>query len=112
MAIRIYPEDGWDTNRLLGEVLQLALEGHRVRFLVDAGNSGNVVQRLRVALSRSRNRHRRLGRPVLEFTLKHESFPWTEDGKRHDCIIMWTIREQHHEHRELLDDLMERRIEP
>lgn len=109
MTLMITPKPEWKTTRLLAEVLRECVEDKRVQFLVDAGSGSLVVQRLRVALSRSRNRHRNAGRKVVEFTLCHSIYPHTDsEGKRHDCIVMWIKRDQIHERRELLDDLMER----
>jgi len=108
MTLWIQPEQDWDTNRLLAEVLIPCKAGERVQFLVDARAPGLIAQRLRVALTRSRNRHRRAGRPVDEFTLRHDIYPYTKDGKRFACIVMWIEKDIHHLRRELLDDLMER----
>jgi hypothetical protein len=108
MTIMISPEKDWDTNRLLAEVLSRCKDNQRVQFLVEPRADSHVVQRLRVALSRSRKRNKRGGRKVSEFTLRHSIHPHTADGKRHSCIVMWIERQSHHKQRELLDDLMER----
>lgn len=96
------------TKDLTASVLYLAQDGERVQFLVDAGMAAVVAQRMRVALSRSRTKNRNLGKKVKEFVLMYESYPFTKDGKRHDCIVMWTEQNIHHRKRELLDDLVER----
>lgn len=108
MTIMISPEPSWDTNRLLAEILSRCANEARVQFLVEPRADANVVQRLRVALSRSRKRNKRFGKKVVEFTLRHSIHPHTQDGKRHSCIVMWIERHPHHVQRELLDDLMER----
>ena len=109
MTLMIHPEPTWDTNRLLGEILIRAYNDQRVQFLVEPRADSHVVQRLRVALSRSRNRNRRANKKVSEFTLRHSIHPYTdEQGKRHSCIVMWIERQSHHVQREMLDDLMER----
>jgi len=109
MTLMIQPEPSWSTNILLANVLTHCKQGERVQFLVEPRAANNVVQRLRVALSRSRNRHRAQGRKVEEFTLKHSIHPHTDgEGKRHSCIVMWVEKQQHHLVRELLDDIMER----
>lgn len=108
MAVWIEPKSDWDTNRLLGEVILAAKDDARVQFLVEPQAANDVVNRLRVALSRSRNRHRRQGRKVSQFSLLHSIYPYTKDGIRHACIVMWIERKQHHVHRELLDDLIQR----
>jgi hypothetical protein len=109
MTLMIQPDPSWNTNHLLAEVLSRCKDGERVQFLVEPRAATHVVQRLRVALSRSRNRNREHGRKVNEFTLRHSIHPHTDrDGKRHSCIVMWIEKQQHHLNRELLDDLMER----
>lgn len=108
MTLMIQPEKDWDTNRLLAEVLSRCVDDQRVQFLVEPRADSHVVQRLRVALSRSRKRNKRNNRKVAEFTLRHSIHPYTHEGKRHSCIVMWIERQQHHLQRELLDDLMER----
>lgn len=109
MTLMIQPEPSWKTNQLLAEILSRCRDDQRVQFLVEPRAASHVVQRLRVALSRSRNRNKRNGHKVVEFTLRHSIHPHTsKDGKRHSCIVMWIVREAHHLHRELLDDLMER----
>lgn len=108
MTLMIQAEKDWDTNRLLAEILIRCGNNERVQFLVDPRADSHVVQRLRVALSRSRKRHKRNNRKVSEFTLRHSIHPYTADGKRHSCIVMWIERQPHHLQREMLDDLMER----
>lgn len=109
MTLMIHPEPTWSTNDLLANVLIHCKKGERVQFLVEPRAAAAVVQRLRVALSRSRNRNKSQGKKIEEFTLRHSIHPHTSlDGKRHSCIVMWTEKEQHHVVREMLDDLMER----
>lgn len=109
MTLMIQPEPTWDTNRLLGEILIRCQNDQRVQFLVEPRADSHVVQRLRVALSRSRNRNRKANKKVTEFTLRHSIHPYTDgQGKRHSCIVMWIERQPHHIQREMLDDLMER----
>lgn len=109
MTLMIQPDKSWDTNRLLAEILSRCANDQRVQFLVEPRADSHVVQRLRVALSRSRNRNRKTNKPVFEFTLRHSIHPYTDaDGKRHSCIVMWIERHPHHIQREMLDDLMRR----
>lgn len=109
MTLTIQPEPDWNTNHLLAVILTHCKGGEQVQFLTDTRAAENVVQRLRVALSRSRSRHRAQGKKVEEFTLRHSVYPFTDSGgKRHSCIVMWVEKQRHHEVRELLDDLMER----
>jgi hypothetical protein len=109
MTLLIQPEKDWTTNHLLAAVLSHCKSGERVQFLVEPRVAASVVQRLRVALSRSRNRHKVAGKKIEEFTLRHSIHPYTNrDGKRHSCVVMWVEKQPHHVARELLDDLMER----
>ena len=108
MTLMIQPEPTWKTNDLLANILIHCRNDQRVQFLVEPRADSHVVQRLRVALSRSRNRNRKQNKPVFEFTLRHSIHPYTQDGKRWSCIVMWIERERHHVQREMLDDLMSR----
>lgn len=110
MTLMIQSEDYKTTNELLAQVLTHCKQTNEaVQFLTDAGAGDAVVQRLRVALTRSRNRHRSLGRKVAVFTLRHSIYPYTDkSGKRHSCVVMWIEKERHHEIREMVDDLLER----
>lgn len=109
MTVMIQTDPSWNTNHLLAEILSRCKDDERVQFLVEPRADAHVVQRLRVALSRSRNRNRKYNRKVVEFTLRHSIHPFTDQvGKRHSCIVMWVERQSHHLNRELLDDLMER----
>lgn len=96
------------TRDLTAEVLFLCKQGERVQFLTAAGIGHHVVQRMRVALSRSRAKNRKRGRAVDEFTWHCDIYPYTKDGRRFDCVVMWTEKGFHHRKRELLDDLVER----
>lgn len=108
MTISIDASKIQKTVELLGQVLYACKQGDRVQFLVDAGAGPAVVQRMRVALSRSRKRNESKGKKIDEFTLHHSVYPYTQQGKRHDCIVMWIEKNRHHHMRELLDDLVER----
>jgi len=109
MTLLINPDPKWKTTELLARLLNHCACGERVQFLVAAGDGLKVVQRLRVALSRSRKRNEGRGVKVKRFTLRHTIYPYTtREGKRHDCIVVWVEQEIHHKSREILDDLMER----
>lgn len=96
------------TQELLAHILVLNKDGARVQFLCDPSAGPAVVQRLRVALSRSRERNKARGKKINEFTLRHEIYPYTYQGTRRDCVVMWTEKSDKHIHRELLDDIVER----
>ena len=110
MTIWIENAESKGTSALLVEVLTLCKQGESVQFLVPAGLGGAVVQRLRVTLSRSRKRNLARGRRVDGFTLHHSIYPYSTQGKRHDCVVMWTRKYLSHRARELLDDTIEGRI--
>jgi hypothetical protein len=93
----------------LVEILRHCKAGEQVQFLTDPGSGEAVVQRLRVALSRSRKRNEAAGRKIDMFTMHDSIYPYTDrSGKRHECVTIWTVKTEQHRDRELLDDLMER----
>ncbi len=107
MAVRIYPNIE-DTTQLLGAIL-LALKNNadeRIQFLVPAGQGQAYLQRVRVKISRERNKMRRDGKKPKRFTLHSEVFPWTENGKRHDSIIVWKYRGKTHELRDIVEEVL------
>lgn len=110
MSILIQTDDGPDTPTLLGRVLQATLVGgQRAKILTGPGQSKALLQRLRTCLSRSRDRQKRRGKKIAMFTLHSDSFPYTTmDGKRHDCLVLWTEKREIHMQLEMLDDLLER----
>lgn len=106
MAIWIEDADSKKASDLMAEVLSLANGGERVQFLVRAGGGGACAQRMRVELSRSRTRHKKAGRTYKEFTLKHQCYPFTKNGIRHDCIVMWIEIRRFHRLKEILVDTL------
>lgn len=109
MTIWINEEHTKKTTRLLVEILRECKNGNRVQFLCPPGLGNVVVQRLRVALSRSRKRNEAAGKKLDLFTMHDSVYPYTDlEGKRHDCIVIWTNKTEQHRDRELLDDLLER----
>jgi hypothetical protein len=80
-----------------------------VQFLCDPAMGDVVVQRLRVALSRSRKRNEAKGKKIDLFTMHDSVYPYTDThGKRHDCVVIWISKTETHRDLELLDDLLER----
>lgn len=109
MTVLIAKEHTTKTTPLLVEILSHCKNGEQVQFLCDPGAGEAVVQRLRVALSRSRKRNEQRGKKIDVFTMHDSIYPYTDEhGKRHDCVVMWTRKTEQHRDRELLDDLMER----
>ena len=91
MTVRITEPQIDDTNRLLYQVLEVALKGERVLFLCEAGTAVAVVQRLRMQLSRQRNKMRQKGKRIQEFQLHSEIYPETHGGIRYDAVVMWRV---------------------
>lgn len=109
MAIWIPEEDTRKTTPLLVEILRECKKGNRVQFLCAPGMGDVVVQRLRVALSRSRKRNEAAGKKLDLFTMHDSVHPYTTpEGKRHDCVVIWTVKTEKHQDLQLLDDLLER----
>lgn len=109
MTIWIAEEHTRKTTPLLIEILRHTKAGNQVQFLCDPGAGDAVVQRLRVALSRSRKRNEANGKKLDLFTMHDSIYPHTDlSGKRHDCVVIWTSKTEQHRDRELLDDLLER----
>lgn len=106
MAVWLEAGEYKRTADLLAAILTAAFTGERVQFLLPAGTSNAMVLRLRVELSRSRKRNQKAGRKRNEFTLRHEVYPYTQDSRRHDCIVMWTEKTASHKMLELADDIM------
>src|SRR3546814_7977062 len=66
------------------------------------------MQRVRMELSRSRQRNERKGKKNLRFSLHQSIYPWTTlDGKRLERVLVTSTRTQTHQNLELLDDLIE-----
>lgn len=109
MTVWIGEEHTKKTTLLLVEILRQCKQGEQVQFLCDPGSGEAVVQRLRVALSRSRKRNEAKGKKIDMFTMHDSIYPWTDlAGKRHDCVTIWISKTESHRERELLDDLLER----
>lgn len=109
MTVWIGEEHTKKTTPLLVEILRHCKLGEQVQFLCPPGSGEAVVQRLRVALSRSRKRNEAKGRLIDLFTMHDSIYPHTDlNGKRHDCVVIYTVKTEQHRDRELLDDLMER----
>ena len=106
MAIRLQNSDSMTTRELLAAVLLYVKQEKRVSFHCDAGMGDIVAQRLRSMLTRWRRSLEREGKPIARFTLHHEVYPETVDGKRCDCLVFWRTKFDSHFTLELLDDLV------
>lgn len=94
------------TERLLTEVLRHLNQDERVMFLTDAGCGAKVEQRLRVKLSRIRQKLIEQGRMRKHFRLSCSIHPHTEGGLRYDCVVMWRFQNETHKAIEMLEDLV------
>lgn len=110
MTVTIQPDAERSTNETLALILSHFNRGEQVQLLVKAGTAKDVVQRFRVALSRSRNRNRSMGRKLNEFVLRSCTYPYTLEGIRMEALVMWAEKLPHHRARELLDDILLERI--
>lgn len=107
MAKRITPEDLFDTEKLVEEILVVVLrERERVAFLVKAGEAHNTCARIRTFISRTRRKMQSRGKRPKHFRLNSHWHPETHDGIRYDCIIMWHEVHAQNIMREELEDLM------
>lgn len=106
MTVWIEDAESITTTALLANSLIACRDGNQVQFLTTAGRGAAVVQRLRTALSRSRKRNQTRGQRVAEFTLHHSIYPYTKNGRRYDCVVLWTHKRRHHIAREILDDTL------
>lgn len=98
-------------NQLLAQALHhlVRLNEPKVQVLVDRGDGAKTVNKLRVALSRSRNRNSSKNRKILRFTLNHSIYPYTAaDGTRFDAVVLSIQKNRLHRALELVDDIMER----
>src|SRR3546814_4969177 len=84
------------TRELLAEIIRHAvLAEAEVRFFTPRGEGKAVMQRVRMELSRSRQRNERKGKKNLRFSLHQSIYPWTTlDGKRLERVLV-TRSEEH-----------------
>lgn len=102
---------GATSTELLAEVLDLIRrQGHpKVQVLVDRGDGVNTINKLRVALSRSRGRNRTKGKKIAHFTLNHSIYPYTDvTGARYDAVVLSIQQNLRHRALELVDKLIDR----
>lgn len=93
------------TKALMAQVMPHVKLGHRVMFLTHDGDGLAMVARIRVMMSRARKKMKRQGKKMVHFSLHHSVNPWTENGKRHDCVILWSSRSDSHKINELLEEV-------
>lgn len=107
MAKTIDNIEALSTRELLGAIVTGAIiESESVKFLCPRGKGSATMSRVRMELTRSRQRIERRGKRYQRFTLKQSIFPWTENGKTYDCVVVSGAKTKSHEMLELLDDMI------
>lgn len=106
MAIRIDDLPIDDTRALMARIMPLVKQGERVLFLCPKQEGENIVQRIRVMMSRVRKKLRNQNKKIQHFKVHHTVHPHTEDGHRFDAVVIWSTRSESHEHAEMLEDLL------
>lgn len=99
------------SSLLLAAVLEnLIKQGHeRTQVLVARGDGEKTINKLRVALSRSRGRNMAKGKRIARFTLNHHIYPYTNaDGVRFDALVLSIQKNRLHRALELVDDMLDR----
>ncbi len=97
---------GLSTADLLGQCLLHMNSGKRVTFLCESGTGRDVVQRVRMRLSRLRNSMDAKNLPKQHFRLRSNVFSYTNRrGKRMDCIVLEKIKTRDHEIFETMEGL-------
>lgn len=90
MTVRLTDPPLQSTELLLAEVLKVILvDDERVLFLCEPGDGPKIVQRLRVAISRTRNKLAIKAVRTQRFRLRATFHPETHDGKRYQACVLW-----------------------
>lgn len=95
MTIRLVDPPIDHTGKLLVEILRVTLKGERVLFVCPAGESKALISRVRMKLSRERDKARDKGRRIQEFQLHATVHPETHDGIRYDAVVMWQVQSRY-----------------
>lgn len=103
---RIDEIDALTTEDLVVQILSAWENGERVMFLVTPGYGYKVMQRIRVKVSRIRNKQRREGKKQMHFTIHHTAHPHTEKGLRYEAIVTWRTQTDEHRMIEKFEDLI------
>lgn len=107
MTVRIEEPNIYHTETLLGQVLApLVRDDSRVMFLCDPSTGKDIVQRLRVMISRKRKELGARGKKARRFRLHSSIHPETHGGKRFDCVVMWKSVNDIHRMSEDLEDML------
>ena len=106
MATLIHP-DLTDTEKMLGSILQVVLLSEdRVKFFVPANTGTKYMSRLRVMITRKREKLRRQGKKPKQFTLCNTIHKETHAGIRKDCVVVWRKVSESDWLAEQLEDLL------
>ena len=110
MTHTIEEAESLSTRDLLAAIYtSTVVDSQSAKFLCARGTGKAIMARVRMELTRARQRMERKGRRYTRFTLTQDIIPWTDEiGKTHDCVILNAIRNQTHENLELLDDMIAR----
>lgn len=111
MTKTIEEAESLSTRDLLAQIYTAVMvESEPCKFLCARGTGRSVMARVRMELTRARQRMEKRGRRYTRFTLTQDIIPWTDSrGNTHDCVILNAVRTQQHENLELLDDLIARK---
>lgn len=99
------------STELLAAALDLILKNGalKVQVLVGRGDGQKTINKLRVALSRSRQRNMAKGRKIAHFTLNHSIYPYTKlSGERFDALVLSIQKNRRHRALELVDTMLDR----
>lgn len=106
MTIKLTDVDISNTELLLGNILIHTNADQRVQFTCEPGTGDKVIQRCRVKLSRVRESLKARGKSPRHFKLHHVVYPYTEAGKRFDCVVVWRSRNNGHRIAESIEALV------
>lgn len=112
MTTTIEDAESLSTRELLAKIYTATVaEQTPAKFLCQRNTGKAIMARVRMELTRARNRMEQRGRRYTRFTLTQNIIPWTDParGNTFDCVILTAVRTHTHENLELLDDLIARK---
>jgi hypothetical protein len=105
MSTRLNPDVYLDTKQLLGNLLAHLNQDERVSFLTPAGEGATAMQRARMMLSRVRKKMEAKGMNRQHFRMLQEIYPYTENGVRYDCVLVYRKKDAHHRIMEKIEEM-------
>lgn len=105
MSIRLPNDTYLDTRLLLGNILAHLNQDEWVSFLTPAGEGAATIQRVRMLLSRVRKKMEAKGMPRKHFKMRQEIYPFTENGIRYDCVLVYRTKNRQHRIMEQLEEM-------